>query len=187
MACAEPSGQLGRDRGSSPRGALPVRVLGVDPGSRCTGYGVVDRHGSELRRVDSGVIRPRGSTLAERLSAIHAELTLVIARHQPHAAALEAVFSARNARSALVLGHARGVALAACGQAGLPTAEYAPATVKSAVTGYGMADKTQVQRMVQRLLGLDSLPPSDAADAIAVAICHAQSLRSAAALAEAAS
>jgi crossover junction endodeoxyribonuclease RuvC len=154
-----------------------VRILGVDPGSRCTGYAVIERRRGELRPVDSGVIRPRAATLAERLSAIHGELVRLIAALRPDGAALEAVFSARNARSALVLGQARGVALAACGQAGIPTAEYAPAQVKSAVAGYGLADKSQVQRMVQRLLGLERPPQSDAADAIAVAICHAQGMR----------
>jgi crossover junction endodeoxyribonuclease RuvC len=154
-----------------------VRVLGVDPGSRCTGFGVVERRGTELRRVESGVIRPRGTTLAARLASIYQELLAVIERQRPDGAALESVFSARNPRSALVLGQARGVALAACGRACVPTAEYAPAQVKSAVAGYGRADKAQVQRMVRLLLALPELPQSDAADAIAIAICHAQGLR----------
>jgi crossover junction endodeoxyribonuclease RuvC len=150
-----------------------VRVLGIDPGSLATGYGVVQIEGSRLRRVAGGTIRTRGETLADRLAHLQRELARTIAELAPEVAALEAVFSAKNARSALVLGHARGVALAACAGAGLSTAEYTPAQVKVAVTGYGRAEKLQVMRMVQRLLGLAAPPPSDEADALAVAICHA--------------
>jgi crossover junction endodeoxyribonuclease RuvC len=150
-----------------------VRVLGIDPGSLATGYGVVEVEGSRLRRVAGGTIRARGDTLADRLAHLSRELARAIEELSPDAAALEAVFSAKNARSALVLGHARGVALAACGGAGLCTAEYTPAQVKVAVTGYGRAEKIQVMRMVQRLLGLAAPPPTDEADALAIAICHA--------------
>jgi crossover junction endodeoxyribonuclease RuvC len=170
-------GKRSAQRAAGERSSGTVRILGIDPGSTRTGYGVVERTGSVLSRVEAGVIRPRAVSLAERLSAIHNELCRLIRRHQPDGVALEAVFTARNARSALVLGQARGAALAACGDAGLPTAEYAPSQVKSAVTGYGRADKAQVQQMVQRLLGLSERPQSDAADAMAVAICHAQGLR----------
>ena len=160
-----------------------MRVLGIDPGSNATGYGVVAVEGSLLRRVGGGTIRARGETLGERLAHLQRELARAIAALGPEVAALEAVFSARNARSALVLGHARGVALAACASAGLCTGEYTPQQVKVAVTGYGRAEKPQVMKMVQRLLGLADAPPSDEADALAVAICHGLSLRSPARLA----
>ena len=149
-----------------------MRVLGIDPGSLATGYGVVQIEGSRMRRVAGGTIRTRGDTLADRLAQLQRELVRAIDELAPDFAALEAVFSAKNARSALVLGHARGVALAACAGAGLGTAEYTPSQVKVAVTGYGRAEKLQVMRMVQRLLGLAEPPPSDEADALAVAICH---------------
>ena len=154
-----------------------MRVLGIDPGSVATGYGVVSVEGSTLRRIAGGTIRARGDTLADRLAHLQRELASAIAELAPECAALESIFSAKNARSALVLGHARGVALAACGTAGLGPAEYTPAQVKAAVTGYGRADKPQVMLMVQRLLGLAAPPPSDEADALAVAICHGLSVR----------
>jgi crossover junction endodeoxyribonuclease RuvC len=154
-----------------------VRVLGIDPGSVATGYGVVSVEGSTLRRIAGGTIRARGETLAARLAQLQSELAGAIAELAPECAAIESIFSARNVRSALVLGHARGVALAACGSAGLGPAEYSPAQVKAAVTGYGRADKSQVMRMVQRLLGLAAPPPSDEADALAIAICHGMSAR----------
>jgi crossover junction endodeoxyribonuclease RuvC len=149
-----------------------VRILGIDPGSHVTGWGVIEADGPRLRRVDSGVIRASGDALGVRLAAIHRDLEALIARLAPQAAALEAVFTHRNPRSALLLGHARGAALVACSLAGLAAAEYPPARVKAAVSGYGRADKLQVQQMVQRLLGLDARPRSDEADALAVAICH---------------
>ena len=154
-----------------------MRVLGIDPGSVATGYGVVSVEGSTLRRVAGGTIRAKGDTLADRLAYLQSELTRAIAELAPESAALESIFSARNPRSALVLGHARGVALAACGTAGLGPAEYTPQQVKVAVTGYGRADKSQVMLMVQRLLALAAPPPSDEADALAVAICHGMSVR----------
>lgn len=150
-----------------------MRILGIDPGSRATGYGVVDLSNSTLQRVAGGVIRCGTGSLASRLARIDRELSAMLVEIQPVAAALESVFSARNPRSALQLGQARGVALAACGRAGLEAAEYAPSQVKLAVVGHGAADKAQVQRMVQRLLGLATPPPADEADALAVAICHA--------------
>ncbi len=154
-----------------------MRVLGIDPGSLATGYGVVSVEGSTLRRIAGGTIRAKGDTLADRLAYLQRELASAIAEHAPETAALETIFSAKNARSALVLGHARGVALAACGTAALGPAEYTPQQVKAAVTGYGRADKSQVMLMVQRLLGLAVPPPSDEADALAVAICHGMSMR----------
>jgi crossover junction endodeoxyribonuclease RuvC len=137
---------------------------------------VVELRGSALRRVAGGVIRPSPKApLGERLARIHAELSGVIERFAPDASAVENVFSARNPRSALTLGHARGVALAALAASGLETGEYSPSQVKLAVVGHGAAAKPQVQRMVQRLLGLASAPPADEADALAIAICHGHS------------
>ena len=154
-----------------------MRVLGIDPGSLATGYGVVSVEGSTLRRIAGGTIRAKGDTLADRLAYLQRELASAIAASAPETAALESIFSAKNTRSALVLGHARGVALAACGTAGLGPAEYTPQQVKLAVTGYGRADKSQVVKMVQRLLGLTLPPASDEADALAVAICHGMGVR----------
>ena len=151
-------------------------VLGVDPGTAATGYGVVDRGaGGALRLVECGVIRPPLRVpLAERLNAIFEELTALIARHRPDAVAVESVFVHKNVRSALVLGHARGVVLLAAARAGLPVAEYPPATIKKAVVGAGAATKAQVQAMVARILRLRTAPePSDAADGVAVALTHA--------------
>jgi crossover junction endodeoxyribonuclease RuvC len=162
-----------------------VRIFGIDPGSRATGWGVVQVEGSRLSRVAGGVIRAAEGGPAERLALIHRALCAAIDETRPERAALESVFHARNARSALLLGQARGAALAACGLRGLPTAEYAPAQVKGAVAGYGAASKQQVQRMVQRLLGLSAPPPTDEADALAVAICHGHASRGAARRADA--
>lgn len=154
-----------------------MRILGIDPGSRATGYGVVGVVGAELHHVASGVIRVPVGSGSSRLATIQARLRAAIESERPDVVALESVFTARNARSALRLGEARGAALAACGAAGLEAAEYAPGEVKSAVTGYGAAGKPQVQEMVRRLLCLDAAPPTDAADALAVAICHARRAR----------
>lgn len=150
-----------------------MRILGIDPGSHKTGWGVVERNGSTLRRIAGDVIAARGESLAQRLASIQEAVGCVIEEYRPESAALESVFTHRNPRSALLLGHARGAALCACGRAGLPTSEYAPARVKVAVSGYGRAQKLQVQRMVKHLLGLAEEPRSDEADALAVAICHA--------------
>lgn len=152
-----------------------MRILGIDPGTRATGFGVVELEGSRLWRVAGGVIRPRAEDLASRLHELHARLEVIVRESSPDRAALEAVFAARNPRAALLLGHARGVALAACAAAGLAPAEYPPVRIKRAVVGYGNASKCQVQRMVQRLLGLTAPPPVDEADALAVAICHGHS------------
>lgn len=154
-----------------------MRILGIDPGSVATGWGIVEWAGSSLRHVASGVLRPGDGHPAERLARIHAELFALVQAHTPQSAALEAVFVARNPRSALKLGQARGVALAVCGTAGLEPAEYAPARVKAAVAGYGAADKVQVQAMVKRLLGLPRAPALDASDALAIAICHGAQCR----------
>ena len=154
-----------------------MRIVGIDPGSGATGYGLVQVEGGTLVRIDGGVIRVGDRPIAQRLAEIHARISEVILRGQPDAIAIESVFTARNPRSALLLGQARGAALAACGQSGFGPAEYAPSQVKVAVAGYGAAGKAQVQRMVQRILSLAAERPSDEADALAVAICHAHSSR----------
>jgi len=150
-------------------------VLGVDPGTAATGYGVVERPESGLHRlIECGVIRPPArATLARRLAVIHQEISALIARHAPGAVAVESVFVSRNVRSALVLGHARGVILLAAEQAGLEVAEYAPRQVKAAVVGAGGATKPQVGLMVAKLLRLKHAPePADAADGVAVALTY---------------
>lgn len=151
-------------------------VLGVDPGTAATGYGVVGRDpGGALRLVECGVVRPRaGTSLPARLQVLFEGVVELLARHRPDAVAVESVFVHRNARSALVLGHARGVILLAAAQSGVVVAEYPPALVKKAVTGAGAATKPQVQLMLARLLRLRTPPaPSDAADGVAVAVTHA--------------
>ena len=156
-----------------------MRILGIDPGSHVTGYGVVDRDGARLIHVAHGTLRSRrGEPMPRRLAALAAGLRCVIATHRPDVAVVERVFVAASPRSALALGQARGVALLAMANAELEIHEYTPLEVKQAVVGYGRATKVQVQEMVKVLLGLDSVPqPDDAADAIAVAICHIHSAR----------
>jgi len=150
-----------------------VRILGIDPGSTVTGFGVLERAGAGVRHVAHGTVRQeRGACLSERLARLQAALAELIATHHPDVAVIERVFVAASPRAALVLGHARGVALAAVGAAGLPLHEYAPSQIKLAVTGSGAADKRQVQAMVQRLLALAAPPPFDAADALAAALYH---------------
>lgn len=152
-----------------------MRIFGIDPGSIRTGYGCVDSDGGRHRFVTCGALStPAGTSLADRLLAIHTGLTEAIATSAPDCVAIENLFHARNARSALTLGHARGVAVLAAVQAGVAVSEYTPAEIKLSVVGYGRAEKSQVQRMIALLLGLDTAPsPHDAADALAVAICHA--------------
>jgi crossover junction endodeoxyribonuclease RuvC len=151
-----------------------VRIFGIDPGSERTGYGCIESDGRRHRLVACGTLSGvAGATFPEKLKAIHGGLCELLARLGPDCVAVENIFYARNVRSALKLGHARGVALLAAADAGLTIAEYAPAEIKRAVVGYGRAEKTQVQQMMKLLLGLDDLPaPHDAADALAVAICH---------------
>ncbi len=152
-----------------------MRVLGIDCGSEITGYGVVEQGGdSGLRHVTSGAIKlSMRNTLAMRLSHVFSELRTIIQLHRPDVVAIEDVFYAVNAKTALKLGQVRGVAMLAASSCGLDIAEYAPLTIKSAVVGYGKADKAQVQEMVARLLSLQEPPqPADVADALAIAICH---------------
>ena len=151
-----------------------MKIFGIDPGSERTGYGCVERSGSRHRLVLCGSLSaPARATFPERLQHIHAGLAALLAECRPDCVAVENIFHARNVRSALKLGHARGVALLAASEAGLVVHEYAPAEIKRAVVGYGRAEKPQVQQMVRLLLGLDAAPsPHDVADALAVAICH---------------
>lgn len=151
-----------------------MRVFGIDPGSIRTGFGCVASDGIRHRLVTSGaVLTPSRACLPEKLLAIHRALAEEIARARPTCVVVENVFHAANVRSALILGQARGVALLAAVEAGLPVFEYTPAEVKRAVVGYGRADKQQVQRMVMLLLGLVEPPtPFDASDALANALCH---------------
>jgi crossover junction endodeoxyribonuclease RuvC len=151
-----------------------VKIFGIDPGSERTGYGCIEVWGSSRRLIICGSISaPAGSTFPDKLKHIHAGLAALIERHRPDCVAVENIFYARNVRSALKLGHARGIALLAASEAGLPVVEYAPAEIKRAVVGFGRAEKHQVQQMIKILLGLDAPPsPHDAADALAVAICH---------------
>jgi len=154
-----------------------VRVFGIDPGSERTGYGCVETDGRRHHLVTCGAIAASaGDSFPHRLARIHRELSACLAKCRPECVVVENLFYASNARSALKLGHARGVALLAAVEAGCEVFEYTPAEVKRAVVGYGRADKRQVQQMIKLLLGLDKAPsPHDAADALAVAICHVHS------------
>lgn len=150
--------------------------MGIDPGSRITGYGLIDMDGSRSHHVASGCIQTgSGRPLPERLKTIYESITELVRRYQPDEVAAEQVFMHRNPDSALKLGQARGAALCAVVMAGLPVSEYAARAIKQAVVGSGAADKAQVQHMVSLLLSLSALPPPDAADALAVALCHGHS------------
>ncbi|HEX5234841.1 MAG TPA: crossover junction endodeoxyribonuclease RuvC [Silvibacterium sp.] len=155
-----------------------MRVFGIDCGTECTGYGIVECDDTQrvprLVSLGAGGIRlPKKEPLAQRLALVYAELSALLAAHQPDVVSIEEVFYSVNAKSALKLGQIRGVALLAAANADLPIAEYAPLKIKSSVTGYGLAQKEQVQFMVARLLNLSEVPePADAADALAIAICH---------------
>ena len=148
-------------------------ILGVDPGTVTTGYGLIRRERSRLIHIDNGlIVAPRRAPLEERLDVIFEGLEKVLQSFDPEVMAVESVFSHRNVQSALALGHARGVILLAAGRRKIPVSSYAPALVKKTVTGSGRADKHQVQMMVKALLGLPEVPAEDAADALAMAICH---------------
>ena len=154
-----------------------IRVLGIDPGTRLCGWGVVTGVGTRLIHVDNGVIvLPAKAPLPERLAKLYDALDVLLDEHQPNQAAIETVFVNRNIRSALILGHGRGAAMTALARRGLTIHEYTPQQVKKAVTGKGRADKAQIQQMVARRLNLTDVPQVDAADAVAIALCHAQHL-----------
>lgn len=148
-------------------------ILGIDPGSRITGYGVLDVTEPKPKYVTSGCIRTRGDELAQRLAQVYAGVSEVIGLHGPGEFAIEQVFMSKNADSALKLGQARGTAIVCAANHGLPVSEYGPRQIKQAVTGGGAADKAQVQHMVTAILGLSGTPQADAADALAIALTHA--------------
>ena len=154
-----------------------MKIFGIDPGSERTGYGCIDTDGSRHRIVLCGAITtPALAEFPVKLLTIHSRLSALLSECRPDCVAIENLFHAVNVRSALKLGHARGVAMLAAVEAGLPVMEYTPAEVKRAVVGYGRAEKHQVQQMVKLILGLAAAPaPHDAADALAVAICHVHS------------
>ena len=156
-----------------------MRVLGIDPGTITSGYGIVDEEGNSIFFVDAGGITTSSkASFPERLKKIYEGIDALIERHSPDMVAMESLFFAKNVQSALKLGHARGVALLAAVNRGLPIFEYSPSEIKQAVVGYGAADKAQVQKMVGALLKLETLPkPYDASDALAAAICHIHSGR----------
>lgn len=151
------------------------RILGVDPGSSCTGFGVITGEGDEFRYIDSGYIAPpRTANRYERLRAIFEAIGRVIEKHSPTHFAIEDVFYNKNPKSALILGEARGAAILAAALAGLPVYEYSPREIKQSVTGHGGADKSQVNYMLGKILGLPRPPENtDESDALAVALCHA--------------
>ncbi|KPK40143.1 MAG: crossover junction endodeoxyribonuclease RuvC [Gammaproteobacteria bacterium SG8_47] len=150
-----------------------LRILGIDPGSNVTGYGIVEWHGGRATHIASGCLRVSGDELAARLGMIFDGLSRVLDTYQPHEAAVEQVFMARNPDSALKLGQARGAAISAVVTRAVPVAEYSARQIKLAVVGRGNAAKQQVQHMVTALLKLQATPPADAADALATALCHA--------------
>ena len=155
-----------------------MRVLGIDPGSVKTGWGVIERSGSKIVGIAAGVIEAGAKNeLHQRLAVIYDGLRAVITEHQPHTVAVEDIFYARNVKSALTLGHARGVALLAAGHSALDVTAYPPAVVKRAVAGNGRAEKEQVAMIVGAILGWKTLPAIDATDALAIAITHAQIAR----------
>lgn len=155
-----------------------ARILGIDPGSRITGFGIIESSGRQLSYITSGCIRIKDGSLSERLQQIYDNLSEVIRKYNPTEAAIEQVFMAKNADSALKLGQARGVAIVAASSHALDVAEYSARQIKQAVVGHGGADKSQVQHMVTSLLKLSATPQADAADGLAVAICHCNTMQS---------
>jgi len=154
-----------------------LRILGIDPGSRITGYGVIDVRGQNYRYVASGCIRIKSENFPERLKEIYVGVDEVISEYQPSLAAVEQVFVKLNVGGALKLGQARGAAICACVMRSLDVGEYMPNQIKKAVVGRGHATKEQIQHMVMMQLNLTASPQSDAADALAIALCHAQTFR----------
>lgn len=149
-----------------------TRIVGIDPGSRITGFGVIDSDNTVTTYVASGCIRVEGDTLAQRLKVIFTNITELLEQYQPHEVAVEQMFMHRNPDSAFKLGQARGVALCAASMRELPVSEYTPTQIKQSIVGKGHADKEQIQHMVRALLTLPGTPQADAADALAVALCH---------------
>jgi crossover junction endodeoxyribonuclease RuvC len=151
-----------------------TRILGIDPGSRVTGFGVIEIQKQKVRYIESGVIRTVSDTFPQRLKQIFAGITDIIQQLQPEQVAIESVFVQKNVASALKLGQARGAALTACANQELNIHEYAPAEVKRTIAGSGRADKQQIQHMIKILLNLSQTPSNDAADALAIALCHSR-------------
>ena len=151
-----------------------MRILGIDPGTITMGYGVIESRDDEIALIDCGaLVSPERSPIGERLSYLYNELIEIIGRHQPDAVAVEQPFVSKNVRSALAIGRAQAVAILAAAGRGIPTYEYTPAQIKQRVANYGASSKEQIQEMVRLQLGLSQVPqPNDAADALAVAICH---------------
>jgi len=150
-----------------------LRILGIDPGSHVTGWGVIDKTGNYIRHVAFGEIKPaKGLSLSEALVCFSESLTEVIRQFEPGMAVVENIFYGKNVRSLIRQAQVRGVVILACCARHVPVVEYAPLEIKKAVVGYGRAEKIQVQRMVKAILGMSALPPEDAADALAVAVCH---------------
>ena len=152
-----------------------IRILGIDPGSQITGYGIIDMDGNHATPVTHGIIKVKGEELGDKLHLIFNEISEIITTHKPDEAAIERVFMHRNADSALKLGQARGSAITAIANNSLPTYEYTANQVKQATVGKGHAAKQQVQHMVKILLCLNEVPQADAADALAIALCHGHS------------
>lgn len=151
-------------------------ILGIDPGTRTTGYGLIEKNGRNIIHIENGVISPKARLpLAQKLLYIFSELEKIIAKFQPNEVAVEEVFVSNNVRSALILGHARGVAMLAASEKGIKVHEYSTREIKKALVGYGNADKNQVAQMVKRLLKLPEVAALDASDALAAAMCHANS------------
>jgi crossover junction endodeoxyribonuclease RuvC len=152
-----------------------MKILGIDPGTATTGFGLIEKTGQKLKFLDAGVISThKDLPMGERLVMLHQDLRELIAEFQPDEAAVELLFFARNVTTAMTVGQARGVIMLALAEAKIPTGEYTPMQVKQAVTNYGRADKAQIQEMVKTLLKLDVIPkPDDAADGLAIAITHA--------------
>jgi crossover junction endodeoxyribonuclease RuvC len=153
-------------------------ILGIDPGTHTTGYGLIKKTGREIIHIENGIVSPKkGLDLALRLSHIYSGIKEVIEKFHPDAASIEDVFMATNARSALILGHARGACMLAASSAGIDVYEYSTREIKKALVGFGNADKNQVAQMVKRLLKLPEIADTDASDALAAAICHANTAK----------
>jgi len=152
---------------------IVTRIIGIDPGSRSTGYGIIDSDGFRHQYIESGFIKVLGESFPERLGCIFVQLNKIIEQWQPQSSGIEQVFVNKNVDSALKLGQARGAAICAMVQADLDVGEYTPRAIKKAVVGNGSADKQQIQQMMKLLLKLEFVPQSDEADALAIAVCHA--------------
>ena len=150
-----------------------IRILGIDPGPRITGFGIIETDGRRSRYLDSGCVRVEADQLAEKLRIIFDSIHQIVQQYEPRQMAIEKVFMHRNADSALKLGQARGAAICAVSTCGIEVSEYTPREIKQAIVGTGAAGKEQVQHMIQSLLALNATPQADAADALAVALCHA--------------